>query len=232
MTWLEVQITTLQKMFAIESNRLERDDTTEAYLAAMPYAANEGLQRLATVGRFIKKAVAIEHVRTLPETLPEPIPPEEVDEDEIPIVAMQLSGTGTNKYDMRKLAPSYFALDTEGVFLSRGGCAARTFDYRVMGEHILMLPAAIEGTFTVWYDAYPQRITHDTTPETVLVLHPEMAVLLPLYMASQLYKDDDIAIATVYRNEFEVGLDGLRETAARLRGLSRSDTQSNTTKWW
>ena len=31
-----------------------------------------------------------------------------------------------------------------------------------------------------------------------------MAVLLPLYMASQLYKDDDITLATMYRNEFEV----------------------------
>lgn len=36
---------------------------------------------------------------------------------------------------------------------------------------------------------------------------PEAAcVLMPLYMASQLYKDDDIAQATAYRNEFEVGL--------------------------
>ena len=35
-------------------------------------------------------------------------------------------------------------------------------------------------------------------------LDPEVAVLLPLYMASQLYKDDDITLATMYRNEFEV----------------------------
>lgn len=33
---------------------------------------------------------------------------------------------------------------------------------------------------------------------------PDVAVLLPLYMASQLYKDDDNSIATIYRNEFEV----------------------------
>lgn len=37
----------------------------------------------------------------------------------------------------------------------------------------------------------------------------DVCVLLPLYMASQLYKDDDISIATTYRNEFELGLEEL-----------------------
>lgn len=37
----------------------------------------------------------------------------------------------------------------------------------------------------------------------------DACVLLPLYMASQLYKDDDISLATTYRNEFELGLDEL-----------------------
>jgi len=31
------------------------------------------------------------------------------------------------------------------------------------------------------------------------------AELLPLYIASQLYKDEDAGMATMYRNEFEVG---------------------------
>ena len=39
---------------------------------------------------------------------------------------------------------------------------------------------------------------------------PEGAcVLIPLYIASQLYKDDDISQATAYRNEFEVALQDL-----------------------
>ena len=31
----------------------------------------------------------------------------------------------------------------------------------------------------------------------------------PLYIASQLYKDEDLGLATLYRNEFELGLDRL-----------------------
>ena len=37
----------------------------------------------------------------------------------------------------------------------------------------------------------------------------DACVLIPLYIASQLYKDDDISQATAYRNEFEVGLQNL-----------------------
>jgi hypothetical protein len=44
-------------------------------------------------------------------------------------------------------------------------------------------------------------------------LDPEVAAILPLYMASQLYKDDDNAIATVYRNEFEVAREALSQKA-------------------
>lgn len=40
-------------------------------------------------------------------------------------------------------------------------------------------------------------------------LPEEACVLIPLYIASQLYKDDDISQATAYRNEFEVGLSDL-----------------------
>lgn len=49
-----------------------------------------------------------------------------------------------------------------------------------------------------------------TTEDTYEIELPEDAcVLIPLYIASQLYKDDDISQATAYRNEFEVGLQDL-----------------------
>jgi hypothetical protein len=62
----------------------------------------------------------------------------------------------------------------------------------------------------VFYHAYPQQITKDTPDNTVLSLDPEVAVLLPLYMASQLYKEDDNGLATQWRNEFEVARAELR----------------------
>ena len=47
------------------------------------------------------------------------------------------------------------------------------------------------------------------TPECIYFTPRYGWVLIPLYIASQLYKDDDISQATAYRNEFEVGLQDL-----------------------
>lgn len=48
-----------------------------------------------------------------------------------------------------------------------------------------------------------------TSPEEVIGLPEDACVLIPLYIASQLYKDDDISQATAYRNEFEAGIQDL-----------------------
>lgn len=53
------------------------------------------------------------------------------------------------------------------------------------------------------------KIDKDTLPTYELTLPEDACVLIPLYIASQLYKDDDISQATAYRNEFEVGLTDL-----------------------
>lgn len=53
------------------------------------------------------------------------------------------------------------------------------------------------------------KIDEETTTETEINLPEDACVLIPLYIASQLYKDDDISQATAYRNEFEVGLQDL-----------------------
>ena len=60
------------------------------------------------------------------------------------------------------------------------------------------------------YDKTTIEKIENATEDTYEISLPEDAcVLIPLYIASQLYKDDDIAQATAYRNEFEVGLQDL-----------------------
>lgn len=54
-----------------------------------------------------------------------------------------------------------------------------------------------------------KHVKAETSSNEVLELPEDACVLIPLYIASQLYKDDDIAQATAYRNEFEVGLQDL-----------------------
>ena len=53
------------------------------------------------------------------------------------------------------------------------------------------------------------KITADTPDDEEIDLPEDACVLIPLYIASQLYKDDDISQATAYRNEFEAGLQDL-----------------------
>ena len=61
MTWKEIKLITLQKMFAAEGSNIPTDESTEDYLAGMPGVANEALQMLCTAGRYILKKVEIAH---------------------------------------------------------------------------------------------------------------------------------------------------------------------------
>lgn len=78
-------------------------------------------------------------------------------------------------------------------------------------DKTLVIPREEKGIFKIHYRAYPQQITLETPDEEELALDPEVAALVPIYMASVLYKDDDLSVATVYRNEFEVGREALSQ---------------------
>jgi hypothetical protein len=90
----------------------------------------------------------------------------------------------------------------------------RTSDYFQEGNTVLVLDRDTPGNFRVYYKAYPQKITQETGDDEVLSIDDEVAPLLCLYMASQLYKEDDNSIATTYRNEFEVGFERLKDRAS------------------
>jgi hypothetical protein len=83
------------------------------------------------------------------------------------------------------------------------------------------------GNFTIYYRAYPVELTSETEDDYVLPIDPEVYALLPLYMASQLYKDDDIGVATQYRNELEVGFNRLVNSA----NLSAYEKFTSETGW-
>lgn len=61
MTWRDVKLATLQKMFAADGTTIPTDESTTDYIAGMPYVANEALQRLSTAGKFIIKSIVIAH---------------------------------------------------------------------------------------------------------------------------------------------------------------------------
>lgn len=122
--------------------------------------------------------------------------------------------TNKIKYDMSVLAPDFYMIDPQGIYYEGAYQKyLQTSDFYQEGTKTLVLDRDMIGSFTVYYRAYPEQITSETEDGYELPIDQEVYALLPLYMASQLYKDDDNGIATAYRNEFEVGFERLVNSA-------------------
>lgn len=118
------------------------------------------------------------------------------------------------KYDMKSIAPDFYMIDPQGIYYEGAYQKyLQTSDFYQEGTKTLVLDRDMIGSFTIYYRAYPDEIKSDTADDYELPVDPEVYALLPLYMASQLYKDDDNGIATAYRNEFEVGFERLVNSA-------------------
>lgn len=185
MTWEDLKIATLQRMFASTSNTLVENSSTLPYLNSMPQVANEALRLMSTAGKFIAKPYSITQ-----------------------------DGTDTGlvqKYDLNTLTTDFFAM--RDVYLETEKEYRKTTDFIVEGKGIFVLPSAAVGTWTIYYNAYPQEITSSTPKETVLAIDPEVAALMPLYMAIQLYKDDDLTMTYYMRQEFDASFSRLAGNA-------------------
>lgn len=175
LTWADIKFATLQKMFVLTGSTLLVNTTTSPYIDSMAQVANEALQLLSTAGKFIAKY-------------------HDITQD----------GTGTGviqRYDFKTLVTDFYGF--RDAYLDDGETYKKVA-ISTEGQSVMTLKSDAVGTWRVYYNAYPQQITKDTADDTVMSLDPEVAALLPLYMASQLYKEDDIGLATQWRNEFEV----------------------------
>lgn len=295
-TWRDIKLKTLQKMFATNngSTTIPTDNSTREYISAMPGAANEALQMLATVGKFIIKSIDIAHIpvnnllrnsedirsvergtieysselaRSLyfelkgkshitltigEETLlDEDLDATEgsygfkeyryqIDNPDDLMVKIVFTGdypyalknvalysaeyetaedippySDVIRYNLSEMVDDFYMVDMETVIYEGDADISRykaTSEFFQEGFKVMVLPRDLPGNYKVYYKAYPPDITLDTTDDTVLPLDPEVAAIMPLYMASQLYKDDDSGIATVYRNEFEVAFERLQRS--------------------
>lgn len=202
MTWKEVKLATLQKMFSAEGLVInEADDSVSEYLNAMPQAANEGLQLLCTAGKYLRRCLELE--------------PGAAGETR----TVDLKAAAPDLYRIEQL--ELYAFDEEGVPVPVRGA-------KLVAGRYLVLPGQPGGKLALYYNAWPRPVTAATADDEELPLDPEVAVLLPLYMASQLYKDDDITLATMYRNEFEVAFSLLqRADSGEVGGEFTSATG-----WW
>ena len=200
-TWDEIRVTTFQKMHLVEDNKVVEDDSTREHLAAMPAAYNEAVRLLSTTNRYITKY-------------------------------FEVSSSGLKNslsVDLKTIVDDLFMVQPGGVyFTDSSGRTDEYYDGTVIGDKDLILDGSETGTYRVYYYAYPVKATADTAGATDMQIDPDVASLVPLYMASQLWKEEEPGIATACRNEFEIG----RELLVRERNDGFSSEFRNTTGWW
>ena len=129
-------------------------------------------------------------------------------------------------------APRFRCIDRGQVMLDDGDIYDVAEDWSLEGDDVLVIPGNVEGEYTVWYRAYPQTITAQTPDEEVIDMPPDAAALIPLYIAAELYKEDELAMATVLRNEYEDGLQKLQAAWQAGTMSMRAEGVRNTTGWW
>ncbi len=236
-TWEELQVTCLQKIFSIDGDVLVTDSNTQPYIKSMPAAASEAMLLLSTAGRAFQKCLTlVQHGMTAEETPKESAEDAGTDGDtgeagetEETVNYQERIG-GWIAYNLKGMTGDFYALDE--VRLDDGEKYEAFTGYRMEGSAILLLPASQKGTFRIWYEAYPPRITKDTPADFVIDLHPEEVSMIALYMAGQLYKDDDVSIAQIYMNEWATWLEELKESAKRVKSRNRRSGSWSSVKGW
>lgn len=200
MTWGECKAAALRKMFGSDGGQIDYSEPGNAdYIAAMPAAANEAMERIvSTAGRPLRKSTDID-----------------IEED------VQYLDMSEQVGDFRA-----FGEYLEAYLVVGSGLAA--LDTAAIGQSVLQLPKGVSGTVRVFYDAVPEHITKYTNDAEELPLSDDCNVLIPLYLAGELYKDDDIGMATAYMNEFESRLSSLPANESGVRGGSFTSL----TGWW
>ena len=218
MTWGDVKLIALQTMFSNEGVVITVDDINQEYINAMPGKANEAMQQITAVGRPILKDWHIKIADGADETV-------ETDKLTLPAVEKRY------KISLSFYLPRFRCIDRGTVMLDDGNIYDVAEDWSIEGDDVLVIPGNVTGEYTVWYRAYPQTITAQTPDEETIDMPPDAAALIPLYIAAELYKEDELAMATVLRNEYEDGLQKLQAAwQAGTVGL-RAESARYTTGW-
>ena len=190
-TWKDIKLAVLQRIFAVEGGCVVISHVTKPYIDSMPAAANEGIFLLASAGGAGVKSISFEKERK--------------------------SGS-SSRIDMNDLVPDFRSF-TDEIYLESSSGRQRLYGYVTEAGSILVLPAWLEGTITVYYNPLPPLVPQTVSDDFVIDLVPMALTLLPLYIASQLFKDDDMRQAVQLRNEFETGL-------ARMAALTSRDKKN------
>lgn len=112
------------------------------------------------------------------------------------ILSYTLEKNETGKYPLEDLINNFkkiYEISYDGT---------DNINFHVEGNNVLVIKNWNHGDITIYYEAYIDRITSNTPFLKKIGLSNQLTSLIPLYIAGELYKDDDISMATQYLNEF------------------------------
>lgn len=174
MTWGEIQIESLKKMFLNKEvltitklDEYKQDKKYKTYLDAMPQACNEAINYIINLEPIIK--------------------------------SKELEKASQNAtYDLKELISDYKKFhDISSEY---------SVMWTMLTKNIIRINGWTKGNIDIYYEAYPKTIANDTTSTTKIDLEESFARIIPLYIAGELYKDDDLTLSTMYMNEFMTNL--------------------------
>lgn len=138
MTWKEMQVITLQKMFELQGADLVVDDSTSAYISAMPGAANEALTLLCTNAYYFKKTGEIVQGGDHP-------------------TAPTFSAGSFNAYDLSSVFDDFYTMYDGYITYTDGESYGIASNIQTEGSKVLLIPKNITGTWRITYSAYPRK---------------------------------------------------------------------------
>jgi len=197
MTWEELQKVTLYKMDASEDGIVSlTNDENIGYVKAMPQAANEGAMYICGFKPWRKK----------------------VEYEIEPSNKAQTVEINEICYDMLNTVDfTIYLMDSDGNL--------EEAEFHVIAGEYIQIPANTEGTLIVYYTANPMVFDNMGNSDTV-PLDKDVVTLLPLYIASEIYKpDDDDGMTTVWRAELDAAVAKLTAKNSTVSGWV------NTTGW-
>lgn len=165
MTWGEIQIESLKKMF-LNNDDLKIDDLEtyktnkkyKTYIYAMPQACNE----------------AINYITNL-----------------IPVIKSYELTIDKERIDLSTLIDDFKCV--QNIITTR--------KWNMETNSVIKFDEA-NGTAIIYYEANTKIIDSDTETSESIGINKDCARYIPLYIAAELYKDDDLTLSTVYMNEF------------------------------
>ena len=125
------------------------------------------------------------------------------------------------KYDLKELIDDFYKI-VSIEYEENGVRGKYVTEYDLEGDNILVLDTKLQGNFIITYKAYPDKITSNTSDSYEFTTPVEMVALIPYYIVSELYKEDDISVATMYRNQFETGLQEFESDNVGVEFVSNS----------